>query len=107
MFDELDRLRADENLLELLKHYAALGDPDREAWQDRAMECAGVDRAELVRLHGELLAFEWIQQNTGTVVNMRDGQVPGCYRITTAGLRALKRARSREDDDEEWQPRAA
>jgi hypothetical protein len=107
MIDELDRLRADANLVELLKHYAALGEADREAWHDRVMERDGVDRAELIRLHGELLAFEWIEQNTGILVNARDGHVPGCYRITGAGLRALKRARSQDEDDEDGQLRAA
>jgi hypothetical protein len=101
MFDDLDRLRAHENLLELLKHYAALGEADREAWQDRVMVRESVDPEELVRLHGELLAFEWIEQNTGILIDPRDGVLPQCYRVTTAGLRALKRVRSRDEDYEE------
>jgi hypothetical protein len=107
MLDELNRLRADEYLLELLKHYASLGEVDREAWQDRVMNHQAVDCTALVRLHGDLLAFEWIEQNTGILVNAREGHMPSCYRVTTAGLRALKRARSREEEDDERQFMAA
>jgi hypothetical protein len=107
MFDELDRLRANKSLTELLKHYASLGENDREAWQDRVMEREGADGAEIARLHGELLAFEWIEQNTGILVSLLDGRLPACYRITGAGLRALKRARRRDEDDEEHPSRAA
>jgi hypothetical protein len=107
MTDELDRLHADKNLIDLLDHYAAPGEIDREAWQDRVMERAGMDRAALVRLHGELLAFEWIEQNTGIIVNPREGHVASCYRVTAAGLRALKRARNRDDEEEDCPAKAA
>jgi hypothetical protein len=65
MFDELDRPRADENLRRLLAHYAAKAEADREAWQDRVMALDGRSSNELVRLHGELLSHEWIEQNVG------------------------------------------
>ncbi len=83
MLDDLDRLRNNPRLLQLCKHYADLGKLDREAWQNRLMEMAEVGPRDMVRLHGELIAFGWIEQNTG--------EVPICYRITPAGLRALRK----------------
>ena len=100
MFDELKRLRAEENLLRLLSHYAEGGELDREAWQDRVMELDKISREILVKLHGELLAHEWIEQNVGVVPLLCAGTVPKCYRVTVAGVRALKRARQRDDEDE-------
>lgn len=79
MFDEMDRLRDSAPLRELLGHYASLAAPDRQAWQDRH---SSGDRREVTRLHGELIAFGWVEQNTGFM--------PGGYRVTSAGLRALK-----------------
>ncbi len=87
MTDEVDRLRAKPNLLLLLTHYANLG---REAWQDRLMTMEGVEAPELSKLHGELIAFSWIDQNTGDFSVVRAGAVPNCYRATLAGLRALQ-----------------
>ena len=83
MFDELGRLATDEKLKELLVHYALLGEPLPETWHPRLTLVAGIDQLGLVRLHGALIAFGWIEQNTGG---------PGCsYRVTAAGRRALKR----------------
>lgn len=73
MFDDLDRLRDNEVLSALLEHYA--GFAEREAWQDRLMQLDGADRNHLVRLHGELLAFGWIEQNTGGARSTADGEV--------------------------------
>jgi hypothetical protein len=58
MFDELDRLAVDESLVALLPHYARAGAVDPEAWQDRVMAMHGVRPEGLVKLHGELLAYE-------------------------------------------------
>ena len=107
MFDELDRLREHEPLYRLLDHYAQRGAADREAWQDRLMELEGAEPRELVRLHGELLAYGWVQQNTGHTPTSQPGVVPGCYRVTAAGLRALKRAHAGRDDEPEYQAEAA
>ena len=92
MFDELDRLREAPELRSLLAHYAERGKADREAWQDRLNHLDGLEARAVVRLHGELLAFGWIEQNTGvTPASMpRGGAAPACYRVTTAGLRALR-----------------
>ncbi len=100
MFDELDRLRESDALYQLLTHYAEAGAADREAWQDRLMELDGTPAAELVKLHGELIAYDWVIQNTGNTPVLKAGVVSCCYRITTTGLRALKRARADQPDDE-------
>lgn len=92
MIDELDRLRQGAQLYALLEHYAELAAPDRQAWQDRKMQQDGCDARRLTRLHGELIASGWIEQNTGAVPTPRYGAVPGCYRVTREGLRALKQA---------------
>jgi hypothetical protein len=94
MFDEMDRLREENDLFVLLSHYAALAAPDRQAWQDRLLEMMGVEARRLVRLHGELLAYGWLEQNTGQTPAPRRGEAPACYRITAAGLRALKQRRA-------------
>ena len=107
MFDELKQLRADENLRHLLAHYAERGEAARDAWQDRVMECDGCTREELVRLHGQLLAHQWIELNVGVAHRLQPGAVLDCYRVTAAGLRALKRAWERPDDEDESLPTAA
>jgi hypothetical protein len=90
MFDEMDRLRDVKEMQGLLIHYRDLGSLDRAAWQDRVCAREGVEPRELVRLHGELLAYGWLEQNTGIVPGATRGTAPGCYRITPAGVRALK-----------------
>jgi hypothetical protein len=96
MFDELERLREAKELSALLQHYRQIGEADREAWQDRLAELDGVEARQLVKLHGELLAYGWLEQNTGLTPVLRAGAVANCYRITSAGVRALKQARALE-----------
>jgi hypothetical protein len=100
MPDELDHLCEDAHLAALLARYAEGGAADRDAWQDRVMALDGVAAEALVRLHGCLLAHDWIEQNTGTTPAPRPGEVPQCYRVTAAGRRALGSARRRPDADE-------
>jgi hypothetical protein len=94
MLDEMDRLRNVGDLYDLLTHYAALGAPDRQVWQDRQMPAAGAEPARLTKLHGELVAFGWLEQNTGLTPLLRPTSAPACYRITPAGGRALKQVRA-------------
>lgn len=94
MLDELDRLRESAALRQLLDHYTQRGAADDEAWQDRLMVLAGVKTAELVRLHGELIAWSWVEQNTGNVPVLQPAAVPSCYRATAAGRRALRWAQA-------------
>ncbi|HEY7428082.1 MAG TPA: hypothetical protein VH682_27860 [Gemmataceae bacterium] len=96
MFDELERLRDVRELFALLTHYQQLGEADRQVWQDRLIEMEGLAPRELVKLHGELLAYGWLEQNTGLTPVLRPGAAASCYRITTAGIRALKQVRSQE-----------
>ena len=93
MFDDFQRLRSSPNLLQLLSHYADLGKENREVWQNRLMQLDGVEPSELVKLHGELIAFDWADQNTG--------HVPCCYRVTLNGLRAVQQVNGGENDGEE------
>src|SRR4051812_18530558 len=99
MFDELQRLRDRVTLNRLLTHYTDLGAADRQLWQDRVMALDGVEAKELTGLHGELIAHGWVEQNTGVPPALRPGAVPGCYRVTAAGLRALRQAQAPEADD--------
>jgi hypothetical protein len=100
--DELQLLRENESLHRLLRHYGEAAGDDREAWRDRLMQLEGARADELARLHGLLLASDWLEQNTGATPVLQLGAVPRCYRITSAGLRALKRVvRLLEEEDEE------
>ncbi len=56
---------------------------------------------DLVKLHGLLIAFAWLAQNTGNTPLLRPGAVPCCYRITPAGRRALQLAGRPSNEDEE------
>jgi hypothetical protein len=107
MHDELDHLRTCPELLRLLGHYTQAGAADPEVWQDRLMQLDGVEPPDLVKLHGLLLAFEWLEQNTGRIPAVRLGAVPGCYRVTAAGIRAGKRAGGSVGEDEDASVAAA
>ena len=107
MFDEFQRLQEQEGLRRLLAHYAEADVAARETWQDRLMELEGVDAPGMVRLHGELLAHAWIEQNTGAVKPLPTGRVPGCYRITPAGQRALRVAQADQEADGNGESAAA
>jgi hypothetical protein len=96
MLDELERLRGVKELSDLLRHYQQAGQADRETWQDRVVQMEGVEPRQLVKLHGELLAYGWLEQNTGLTPVLRAGAAANCYRITNAGIRALKQARTQE-----------
>ena len=105
MLDDLERMRSRPPLLELFCHYAKLGEPNREAWQPRRMEMEQVSASELSKLHGELIAFDMIEQNTF--------QVPCCYRVTPAGQRRFLLIENQREEDgtttanEETEARAA
>lgn len=88
MFDEIERLGAGTGLRRLLEHYAAAVEP--EVWQDRVMRRADTTAKDLVQLHGELIANDWIEQNTGVVTAGPPGTVACCYRVTATGRRALR-----------------
>ena len=63
---------------------------------------AGWRRApELIWLHGQLLARGWLEQNTGATPVPRPGAVAACYRVTAAGLRALRQARDGDPGEDD------
>lgn len=90
--EDTQRLRDNPHLQQLLTHYAEGGRNDRRIWQDRLMEMDGLAPTQITKLHGELLAFEWVEQDTGAV--------RASYRITPSGIRFLKAAIHGTDDDE-------
>lgn len=71
------------------------------------MHLDGVEPRQLVMLHGELLAFGWLEQNTGSTRVLKAGAVAACYRVTAAGLRALRHARDGDQDEDERLTEAA
>ena len=96
MFDFAVRLRENAHLLALLSRYAQAGSEDRMAWQNRVMQMEGVEPKQLTTLHGELIAFDWIEQNTGQAISRPDGTLSACYRITLNGLREYGRVQGVE-----------
>src|SRR3984957_2337512 len=90
MLDDSLRLRENPHLLSLLSHYAQQGIEDRATWRDRLMQMEGVEPKQLSVLHGELIAFDWIEQNTGQAIARPDGTLSACYRITLNGLREYR-----------------
>jgi hypothetical protein len=91
MLDDSLRLQENLHLLSLLSHYAQQGAEDRATWRDRLMQMEGVEPRQLSTLHGELIAFDWIEQNTGQAFSVREGTLSACYRITLNGLREFRK----------------
>ena len=100
MFDDSLRLRDNPHLLALISHYAQQGTEDRATWRNRVMEMEGVEPNQLSVLHGELIAFDWIEQNTGQAFSVKDGILSNCYRITVSGLREFRKFHGVEMVDE-------
>ena len=100
MFDDSLRLQENPHLLALLSHYAQLGTEDRAAWRDRLMQMEGAEPKQLSALHGELIAFGWIEQNTGQAILGQDGTLSACYRITLHGLREYRQFQGVEAEEE-------
>jgi hypothetical protein len=100
MSDALQPSQPEQRLLHLLDHYVTANPADSEAWQDRIMDLEGVRFEELTRLHGELLAQDWIEQNTGVTPVPRVGTAPQCYRATALGRRAHQQARTSSSEEE-------
>ncbi len=100
MLDEFQRLRESSGLNSLLSHYVQPNEVNPEGWLDRLMTLDGAEPIDLVRWHGELIAFGWIEQNTGQTAGCREGAVTACYRSTPAGRRAL---RAFNAGDTDWQ----
>src|SRR4051794_5610682 len=104
MLDELDRLRENPCLVDLLAHYAALGKPDRSIWQKRLNEMDGIEQKEMSRLHGELIAFDWIELNPSRASASLGTAPAGVYRITAHGVRDLCQLQGVESTDPPEEP---
>lgn len=106
MLDDSLRLQENPQLLALLSHYAQQGTEDRSTWRHRLMQMKGIEPKQLSALHGDLIAFDWIEQNTGQTLS-------ACYRITVNGQREYRRlygveiVEERSDMAEKSQPRFA
>lgn len=98
MRDEIHQLCEDAHLVQLLQIYCLNSSEDRDAWLDRCMALEGVEPVQLRQLHGFLIAFGWLEQNSGQVPVAKPDACPQCYRTTAAGRRALKQHRSRDED---------
>jgi hypothetical protein len=90
MINELERLSQSVPLQLLLSHYAEAGVTTPGEWQERARQLERVEVRLLAKLHGELLAYEWIEQNTHQTIHGRASATRCCYRVTEAGMLALK-----------------
>lgn len=100
VFDEPDQIKKDSPLYALLRAYAEPGTLDRETWRDRVMELNGLTGRDLSRLHGELIALGWVEQNTGNTPAVKANSAIGCYRVTALGLRFYRKAEKAEEEDE-------
>lgn len=90
MLDSLERLRTDPQLLHLFSLYADLCESNPEMWHPRLTQLEDDERADLVKLHGELIAFDLIEQNTG--------QMPCRYRLTRAGIKTFREIENLTED---------
>jgi hypothetical protein len=97
LLDEGERLCQSKGLMQLLTYYAEQNMLNPETWLDRLMQIDGAEADGLVRWHGELIAFGWIEQNTGHTPGCSEGVVASCYRVTAAGRRALREAQASND----------
>lgn len=104
MLDDSLRLQENPHLLALLSHYAQQGAEDRATWRDRLMKMEGIEPKQLSGLHGEVIAFDWIEQNTGQAFSTKEGTLSACYRITLNGLREYRRFHGVEIVEERSEP---
>ena len=67
---------------------ARLVTEESESLTVKNQEMEGIDRRELSKLHGELIAFDWIEQNSGR--DSKTGNIlASLYRITSQGVRDI------------------
>ncbi|HVJ82648.1 MAG TPA: hypothetical protein VNC50_16385 [Planctomycetia bacterium] len=91
MLGSLELLVEEPPLRELLAWYGDLraAKPDA-AWHDRRAELPHVDAAALSRLHGDLMAFGWIDVRIAPDALETPGEIRSAYQITREGIRALR-----------------
>lgn len=86
----MDRLRESEELYALLGHYVEATGEDHESWLDRAMAWPEVTEKALTQLHGELIAYGWIEMNLDTTTPRKAETIASCYRVTREGVKAYR-----------------
>ncbi|MFZ9792714.1 MAG: hypothetical protein ACO3GX_09980 [Gemmataceae bacterium] len=75
----------------LLMRYYRPSSEERSAWQARVMELEGATSNEITKMHGELIAQGWIEQNLETILGRDGGSfLQSSYRITPSGVRTTK-----------------
>jgi hypothetical protein len=102
----MKRLRESTGLKDLLAHYVNQPVAEPDARLDRVMELDGFTGKSLSQLHGELIAYGWIEYSAGSNI-VRPGCVPNCYWPTAAGRRALRWSEAQGTADDEGQRAAA
>lgn len=74
----------------LMRYYKPSAD-ERLIWQARVMELDGATSNEITKMHGELLAQGWIEQNLESILCKESGSfLHSSYRITSSGVRTTK-----------------
>jgi hypothetical protein len=107
----VDRLRDHRALRELLAFYVSVSERHKTVeWHDRLMELAGISEAELTALHGELIAWGWLDCRIGHDSFSQPGKLSRCYKATREGAKLLRQsldpfrfaenAESSEDEEE-------
>ena len=75
----------------LLMRYYRPSSEERSVWQARVMELEGATSNEITKMHGELIAQGWIEQNLETILGRDGGSfLQSSYRITPSGVRTTK-----------------
>jgi len=100
MYNELERLRDNPPLQLLLGNYAEPGVAAPGEWQDRAAQLPGIESRLLSRLHGELIAHGWVEQDTYHPSSPPAQPFRTRYRITEAGLQASKQVLCGQTEDD-------
>lgn len=90
MINELERLRDNPQLQLLLGYYAEAGVTAPGEWLDRVMALPGVEVRHMSRLHGQLIAHDWLEHEADRTAIASVAVSRARYRVTEAGLQASK-----------------
>jgi hypothetical protein len=96
MFGSLEPLTEDGPVRQILSIYRRMKDKvAADGWHDRLTELPGVERTELSKHYGLLLANGWLDVRIAKESLDSGGGVKQAYQITKDGLRALQRTEDR------------
>jgi hypothetical protein len=88
MFPSHDAESVDPRMVALLKHYAPSTAEERDRWHERVGEWPGASERDLARVHGDLIAADWLEWGLHNC--------EGRYRVTAAGRSALRRIQNQQ-----------